>query len=878
MIKIVKTWRVNAEALDAATEHVPLRDITNRLLADTRSFELTGDKHDDHRVYVDIDGEAPDGTSEETFVLLHEAALEACRKAASVLGWGDSYVLMESSQYANTVKRVGCTTHILSFRMHATRLHGTKEDVKAYVQAMVVPALVAAAASSSDPTSLLRVTDSMKAERAARDAGDAVLNVDYSVYDNFKKMRMLYGCKPGDPMRPMRLVPALAGQPQQTAEDTLITYILPGSVRLEATAPAAATAAGVGPRKRASEGAAPPAKKTTFAKKASSAEDSVEDHEGDGKLVEEDDPLLDALLAVIHSVSRYVNCTIREVKEKTSGYSVTVVGSRYCARVGHEHASNNISLLILRRTVHQRCLDPDCREFASAPLPVPPSLLAKVWPGGYLEVKLREEARGLAYVTKSDVYCLPNIHDGTIDTVSRSHLHNAYEDASFHNGSAKQPFLKEWMQDSTRMRYSSADFWPSHEERPGILNLFRSFAYERLLADDSIGLASDDEIADVMWLWAEVHGSEAAAKYAHDLIALKLQRPLDPPRVCCVYFGGSGLGKDSIVQALIGDHVFGRPSFFNVENAERDVFGHFNKQLERTVHINFEEADAKTFFGERFKSMVTGTHTTINPKGIASYEVSTFNWFTVTTNRPTTVRLEQSDRRMVFYQASDHKHKQDAAIFSRFHNDVLKNPRVIKRLVHDWLARDLTGFNYIVDRPVSRITLIAREAAVPIHVRFLRDAVLAAHDNKQLARLFDAHSADPLSTVTSASGERMHMHTDGNTCFVSNDLFCKAFRAWLSQDGGSEMLKAAYSTTQKISAEFTVDSTLTLMEGDAALSFSTASEREVSMRKGKLFNRRGWFVNLTEVRKYLNSKGYEGSAVAVSPGGAGPASAVASKE
>lgn len=27
-IKIVKTWSINAEALDAATEHVPLRDIT----------------------------------------------------------------------------------------------------------------------------------------------------------------------------------------------------------------------------------------------------------------------------------------------------------------------------------------------------------------------------------------------------------------------------------------------------------------------------------------------------------------------------------------------------------------------------------------------------------------------------------------------------------------------------------------------------------------------------------------------------------------------------------------------------------------------------------------------------------------------------------
>jgi DNA-directed primase/polymerase protein len=50
---------------------------------------------------------------------------------------------------------------------------------------------------------------------------------------------------------------------------------------------------------------------------------------------------------------------------------------RYCARIGRHHRSNNVVLVasIARREMHQRCFDPDCRDFRSEPWPVPPDVL-----------------------------------------------------------------------------------------------------------------------------------------------------------------------------------------------------------------------------------------------------------------------------------------------------------------------------------------------------------------------------------------------------------------------------------------------------------------------------------------------------------------------
>lgn len=80
-------------------------------------------------------------------------------------------------------------------------------------------------------------------------------------------------------------------------------------------------------------------------------------------------------------------------------YGVTVVsgadvvmyaikgGYKFCARIGRHHRSNNVILVadVRKGEMHQRCFDPDCRGFRSAPWRLPPDV------GGFLDAEVSDE-------------------------------------------------------------------------------------------------------------------------------------------------------------------------------------------------------------------------------------------------------------------------------------------------------------------------------------------------------------------------------------------------------------------------------------------------------------------------------------------------------
>jgi len=51
-----------------------------------------------------------------------------------------------------------------------------------------------------------------------------------------------------------------------------------------------------------------------------------------------------------------------------------VAGSRFCARIGRPHKSNQIYFVadLLHGVVYQKCFDPDCYEYRSEPWRLPP--------------------------------------------------------------------------------------------------------------------------------------------------------------------------------------------------------------------------------------------------------------------------------------------------------------------------------------------------------------------------------------------------------------------------------------------------------------------------------------------------------------------------
>ena len=354
----------------------------------------------------------------------------------------------------------------------------------------------------------------------------------------------------------------------------------------------------------------------------------------------------------------------------------------------------------------------------------------------------------VAYIETRNMYSYWNATTRSLQLVEKAHLVNIFENHTFEKmQDDKIKFVsttKEWLAWTDRATYGDAGFWPSNDARharAGVLNTFSGCAYEAILADEGIiAAAADSEgVIIVEELLLYVCGGVKESTYFQMVLAVKLQHPQTPPRLNIVFNGPSGVGKDTVCD-WIGESVFGKPLYFSTKNAQRDVFGPFNGLTENKLLIKLEETEAATFSGvwERVKSAVTSGNQQINNKGKEVRDVDSFVLWMMTTNRES-VPVESDDRRNVVFQAVERAHKQDAAWFTRVHS-ALAQPAVVKYFVQKWLQTDITGFDLIAHRPVSRLHEAACAAAVPRVMQFLGTVVNGGYVTVSLASLFESYN------------------------------------------------------------------------------------------------------------------------------------------
>ena len=369
-------------------------------------------------------------------------------------------------------------------------------------------------------------------------------------------------------------------------------------------------------------------------------------------------------------------------------------------------------------------------------LTVKPMSASVVIPEGAMEslslpraLEAFEARHQLAYVQTRDRYAYFNATTRSVELVPKPHLLNLFESDRIHSVDGKgKPctvaVIKNWLEWKDRAVYGDAGFWPSRDAahaREGVLNTFCGYAYEPLLEDTSLVAAaadSDDvKLVDQHVVW--ICGGTAEAAYFHKVLAAKLQRPLQPPRLNLAFNGGCGIGKDTVIK-WVGGAVLGRRVFASSKEPQRDFFGPFNSPLEYAVMAHIEDADAASFFGAhaKFKPMITAEHAVINAKGEKQREVDSYALWCVSMNRPGGLPIEADDRRTVLFGGVDHAHKQDPAYFAALHT-ALARPAVIKHYAQRWLATDLSGFDAVRDRPISHLHKMACAAAIPVELEFL---------------------------------------------------------------------------------------------------------------------------------------------------------------
>ena len=167
-----------------------------------------------NRVYVDIDGEMPNGTTEEEFLQKVEDI------KAILIDQLANCAIKESCKW-RCADESGATSNKLSFTVHFYNIAGTKKAISHYVQEKIAPMI------QKHLKDVIPVLTILKKESAKKANGkyEGHLIIDLSVYNSGqRKMRMAGQTKPCQD-RPYNIILG-------TLEQTLITYVPTEGMRI----------------------------------------------------------------------------------------------------------------------------------------------------------------------------------------------------------------------------------------------------------------------------------------------------------------------------------------------------------------------------------------------------------------------------------------------------------------------------------------------------------------------------------------------------------------------------------------------------------------------------------------------------------------------
>ena len=376
--------------------------------------------------------------------------------------------------------------------------------------------------------------------------------------------------------------------------------------------------------------------------------------------------------------------------------------------------------------------------------------------------------------------------------IALAQLDTVYRSWKFPIDGKDHSFVGAWLEDPDQQSWEAVEWRPSSVASPGCFNLFRGFAFESLIIDDSIPEADAADLEPLQFLVDNVTGGHA--EYFWRCLARLLQRPTEKLGMCFLLAGESGIGKDTLLKWIGCDLL--REGYVKIENATRDLFGNFNSKLEYAFFVHVEEASAAAFRDpaafEQFKSMITSPNQTINAKNVEVREVPSYSTYFLSTNRDFAVRVEPDDRRFVIFQAKSHEHKADKAWFSDLIARI-SQPAVLKATARRLLDLDICGFDPLRERPVSRLLDAARRDSIPLHIAFLNHVVFRLH--------WQAGSSAVSATAPSFSVDADT--TRGMVLRISSEALFQHFGDWQQQasGNGSKMSQKLLTASLKANRE-----------------------------------------------------------------------------
>lgn len=257
-------------------------------------------------------------------------------------------------------------------------------------------------------------------------------------------------------------------------------------------------------------------------------------------------------------------------------------------------------------------------------------------------------------------------------------------------------FIKKWIgkPDGNPLirKYDDVEFYPPPLVCPkNKFNLWTPFAMEEVSEWDH----KEEELQLLLkHILILCDNDQSVANWLINWIGQMIQYPAIKSR-SPVLISKQGSGKGTLMKVVA--KMIGKNKYWETPKPERDVWGTFNSKLVDCYFVSLNEIGKKQVMEaeNELKALQTDECLTINEKGKAQFEISSYHRFFITTNNFDPLKTSEDDRRNVFIRSSDELIG-SFDYFSRWNDEIIPDVNCIKTFYEYFKALpDLDKFHKI---------------------------------------------------------------------------------------------------------------------------------------------------------------------------------------
>jgi len=217
----------------------------------------------------------------------------------------------------------------------------------------------------------------------------------------------------------------------------------------------------------------------------------------------------------------------------------------------------------------------------------------------------------------------------------------------------------------------------------------------------------------------------AGTEYVLNYLAHLIQRSGELPKVAMVFQSDQGVGKNVFFE-YFANYVLGNE--YLLQTAEMDkITGRF-PMISNKLMVIMDETSGKDSFSnsDKIKNIITAETVAWERKGVDGIVINNCGRYLFFSNNLVPVKIENSDRRFVVFKcANDVQNNKE--YFGRL-IDLFKNDGAVKSFYEFLNTRDISKWDSINHRPITKAYSLIKQATIPIIARYF-DYMINRYEN-----------------------------------------------------------------------------------------------------------------------------------------------------